>query len=320
MKREMIGVIFLTIMLALSPAAMAEYPDKPITAIVGFAPGGAGDVSMRALCEQAGKILGQPIMIINKPGGTGSVGLASLKKEKPDGYNISHIAGGIFISQHMRELPFDLNKDFTPIVKYGDAVVPLMVKNDSPWKTLKEFVNYAKANPGKIRYGTSGSGSVYHLAMETLAFQEGLKLIHVPFKSCALSDMALLGGHIEAEVCQPATFVSNVRSGQTRLLASFTGSRMPSFPQIPTAIELGYNIKMIHMTAIVGPKGLPKAVVTRLDRAFKEAMEGPEFKKFMMDFEMAIAYRNSDDLTREFKELTDYYKKIVAQTGVKEED
>jgi tripartite-type tricarboxylate transporter receptor subunit TctC len=319
MKREMIGLIFLTIMLAFSPAALAEYPDKPINVIVGFAPGGEADTSTRALCELAGKILGQPMVVINKPGGTGSVGLASLKKEAPDGYNLCQISGGIFIAQHMRELPFDLNKDFTPIMRYADYVVPLMVKNDSPWKTLKEVVEYAKANPGKIRYGTSGSGSVYHLAMETLAFQEGIKWIHVPFKSCGLSDMALLGGHIEVEVCPASNFKSNIRSGQTRLLTSFTGSRLPSFPEIPTASELGYNIKMKHMAAIVGPKGLPKAVVTKLDSAFKEAMERPEFKKLMMDIEMPIVYRNSDDLTMEFKELTDYYKILVAQTGLKEE-
>jgi len=313
------GLVFLSIMLAFSSVAMAEYPDKPINVLVGFAPGGEADTSTRALCELAGKILGQPIVVINKPGGTGSVALASVKKEAPDGYNLCQVSGGIFIAQHIRELPFDLAKDFTPIMRYADFVVPLMVKNDSPWKTLKEVVEYAKANPGKIRYGTSGSGSVYHLAMETLALQEGIKLIHIPFKSCGLSDMALLGGHIEVEVCPASNFKSNIRSGQTRLLTSFTGTRLPSFPEIPTASELGYNIKMKHMAAIVGPKGMPKAVVDKLDRAFKEAMERPEFKKLLMDIEMPSVYRNSDDLTREFKELTDYYKILVAQTGLKEE-
>jgi len=315
MKREMIGLIFLTIMLAISPSALAEYPDKPITTIVAFDPGGPTDISTRVLCDLASKIIGQPIVVTNKSGGTGSVALASLKKEKPDGYNICTIAGGIFISQHMRELPFDLTKDFTPIIRYGDYVLPVLVRADSPWKTFKELVEYAKTNPGKIRYGTSGSGSIYHLAMETLALQEGIKWTHIPFKGCHPSNMALLGGHIEVEVC-PADFKSFIRAGQLRLLSSFGHSRLPSFPEIPTWSELGYNIALIHMAAFVGPKDLPKAVVDKLHGAFKEAMEKPEFKRVMKDLEMPIIYRNPDDLSREFKELTDYYKKLVKQIGL----
>lgn len=317
MKRKMIGAIFLIIMLAISPSALAEYPDKPITMIVAFDPGGATDVSTRVICDLASKIIGQPIVVINKSGGTGSVALASLKKEKPDGYTICTVAGGIFISQHLRELPFDITKDFTPIIRYGDYGLPVLVRADSPWKTFKELVQYAKANPGKIRYGTSGSGSVYHLAMEALALQEGIKWIHIPFKGGNTVGIALLGGHIEVENAGPSE-LKFVRSGQLRLLSSFGHSRLPSYPEIPTWSELGYNITMNHLAAFVGPKDMPKAVVDKLHGAFKAAMEKPEFKRVMKDQEMPIVYRNPDDLSREFKELTDYYKKIVKQIELKE--
>ncbi len=316
MKKKIFGSVFLTILLAISSSAPAEYPDRPITCVVCFEAGGATDISARALCDPAAKILGKPIVVTNKGGGTGSVALASVKKEKPDGYNIVTVAGGIFVSQHMRKLPFDLAKDFTPIIQYGDYPMPVLVKGDAPWKSFKELVDYAKSNPGKIRYGTSGSGSVFHLGMETLALQEGIKWTHIPFKGNHPATMALLGGHIEAEVC-PTDF-SFVRTGQMRLLTSLGRSRLPSFPEIPTLGELGYNIRIIHMAALIGPKDLPKAVVEKLHGAFKVAMEDPAFKKIMKEIEMPIIYRSPEDLAREMTEITEHYRKLVKEAGLRE--
>jgi len=323
MRRKVmaIGVVTLSFWVVLSLAeddkGWAQYPTKPITCIVSFEAGGPTDISARIICDPASKILGQPIVVTNKAGGTGSVALASLKKEKPDGYTICTIAGGVFISQHMRELPFDLTRDFTPIIQYGDYSLPVLVRAESPWKTFKELVDFAKANPGKIRYGTSGTGSIYHLAMEHLALQEGIKWIHIPFKGCHPANMALLGGHIEVMVC-PADFKPFVQSGQLRLLSTFGQTRSPSFPDVPTWKELGYNISVIHMAAFVGPKGLPKSVVEKLHGAFKQAMDDPEFKRVMKDLEMPIYYRNSEDLAKQFKELTSFYGQLVKQIGLKE--
>ena len=314
MKRKIIGSIFLTIMLAITSSALAEYPDRPINCIVSFEAGGTTDIAARSICDLASKILGQPMVVINKAGGTGSVALASVKKEKPDGYNIVIVAGGIFISQHMRQLPFDILKDFTPIIQFAEYPTPVLVRDDSPWKTFKELVEYAKTNPGKIRYGTSGSGSIFHLAMETFALQEGIKWTHIPFKGGHPATMALLGGHIEVMVT-PTDFKAFVRPGQLRFLSSFGQSRLPSFPEVPTWKELGYNIEMIHPAGWVGPKGLPKGVVDKLHGAFKEAMENPAFKRVMKDLEFPILYRNPEDLSREMKELTDYYRKLVKQAG-----
>jgi tripartite-type tricarboxylate transporter receptor subunit TctC len=314
MKREIIGSIFLTIMLAITSSALAEYPDKPINCIVSFEAGGTTDIAARSMSDLASKILGQPMVVINKAGGTGSVGLASVKKEKPDGYNIVTFAGGIFISQHMRQLPFNILKDFTPIIQFAEFPTPVLVRDDSPWKTFKELVEYAKKNPGKIRYGTTGSGSIFHLAMETFALQEGIKWTHIPFKGGHPATMAILGGHIEVMVCA-TDFKAFVRPGQLRFLSSFGQTRLPSFPEVPTWKELGYNIEMIHPAGWVGPKGLPKGVVDKLHGAFKQAMETPEFKRVMQDLEFPILYRNPEDLSKEMKELTDYYRKLVKQAG-----
>jgi tripartite-type tricarboxylate transporter receptor subunit TctC len=271
------------------------------------------------MADLAGKILGQPMVVINKEGGTGSVGLAFLKKEKPDGYNICTVGGGTFIVQHQRQLPFDLLKDFTPIMQFAEFPTPVLVKGDSPWKTFQELVEYAKKNPGKIRYGTSGSGSIFHLAMVTFASQEGIKWTHVPFKGGHNAILALLGGHVEVAVT-PTNFDAFVRPGQLRFLSSFGQSRLPSFPEVPTWKELGYNIEMIHPGFWVGPKGMPKGVVDTLNGAFRQAVESAEFKKVMKGLEFPIIYRNPEELSRLMKELTEYYGKLVKVSGLDKEE
>jgi len=319
MKREIAWAIFLTFILAITGSALAGYPEKAINCIVNQPAGGTTDIAARSMADLASKILGQPMVIMNKEGGTGSVGLAYLKKEKPDGYNICTVGGGTFIVQHQRQLPFDILKDFTPIMQFAEFPTPVLVKGDSPWKTFKELIEYAKKNPGKIRYGTSGSGSIFHLAMVTFASQEGIKWTHVPFKGGHNAILALLGGHVEVAVT-PTNFDAFVRPGQLRFLSSFGQSRLPSFPEVPTWKELGYNIEMIHPGFWVGPKGMPKGVVDTLHGAFRQAIETPEFKKVMKGLEFPIVYRNPEELSRLMKELTEHYGKLVKAAGLDKEE
>jgi tripartite-type tricarboxylate transporter receptor subunit TctC len=319
MKREIAWTIFLTIILAITSSALAGYPEKAINCIVNQPAGGTTDIAARSMTDLASKILGQPMVVMNKEGGTGSVGLAYLKKEKPDGYNICTVGGGTFIVQHQRQLPFDILKDFTPIMQFAEFPTPVLVKGDSPWKTFKELIEYAKKNPGKIRYGTSGSGSIFHLAMVTFASQEGIKWTHVPFKGGHNAILALLGGHVEVAVT-PTNFDAFVRPGQLRFLSSFGQSRLPSFPEVPTWKELGYNIEMIHPGFWVGPKGMPKGVVDTLNGAFRQAVESAEFKKVMKGLEFPIIYRNPEELSRLMKELTEYYGKLVKASGLDKEE
>ncbi len=319
MKREIAWAIFLTLILTITSSALAVYPEKTINCIVNQPAGGTTDIAARSMADLASKILGQPMVIMNKEGGTGSVGLAYLKKEKPDGYNICTVGGGTFIVQHQRQLPFDILKDFTPIMQFAEFPTPVLVKGDSPWKTFKELIEYAKKNPGKIRYGTSGSGSIFHLAMVTFASQEGIKWIHVPFKGGHNAILALLGGHVEVAVT-PTNFDAFVRPGQLRFLSSFGQSRLPSFPEVPTWKELGYNIEMIHPGFWVGPKGMPKGVVDTLNGAFRQAVESAEFKKIMKGLEFPIVYRNPEELSRLMKELTEYYGKLVKASGLDKEE
>ena len=189
--------------------AQEKYPTKPINFLIGYPAGGTTDVCARPLVAAASKILGQPIVVVNKPGGASAVAVATLKTEKPDGYTIGILPSGAVLSQHMRKVPYDSAKDFTPIMQYAIYLYGLVVRSDSPWKTFKEFIDYAKANPGKIRYSTAGPGTPQHLVMERLALKEKIKWTHIPFEGGAPAISALLGGHVEA--CLPDHRVEKAR-------------------------------------------------------------------------------------------------------------
>ncbi len=184
-----LGIVYLLNGLPGSAFAQEKYPMKPITLIVGYPAGGSVDVCARPFASAAGKILGQPIMIINKPGGGSSVAMALLKNEKPDGYTIGLLISGAVMGQHMREVPYDTAKDFTPIMQYGVYLYGLVVQSDSPWKTFNEFIDYAKANPGKILYSTAGPGTPQHLVMERLAMKEKITWKHIPFEGGGASHL-----------------------------------------------------------------------------------------------------------------------------------
>ena len=186
------GVLLISLPLSISISqkgwAQAQYPNKPITMIMGWGAGGSTDVTMRALCDAAGKMLGQPIVIQNKPGGGSAVGLALLKNEKPDGYTLGNISSAGITGQHLRKVPYDSTKDFTPIIRYGDYIHGITVRADAPWKNIKELVGFAKGNPGKLKYSSPGTGSSHHLVVEALGVQEGIKWTHIPYKGGHESD------------------------------------------------------------------------------------------------------------------------------------
>ena len=175
-------------------SAQEKYPTKPINFIVGYPAGGSTDICARPLVTAASKILGQPIIVVNKPGGGSAVGAASLKNEKPDGYTIGVLASGAVLSQHMRKVPYDSATDFTPILQYAVYLYGLVVQSDWPWKTFKEFIDYAKANPGKVRYSTAGPGTPQHLVMERLALKEKIKWTHIPFEGGAPGHLCIAWG------------------------------------------------------------------------------------------------------------------------------
>src|SRR4030042_6631171 len=212
MERRQFKIFWLAVILGLflgihvipgAVFAQGKYPTRPINFLIGYPAGGTTDVCARPLVAAASKILGQPIVVVNKPGGAPSVAVATLKTEKPDGYTIGILPSGAVLSQHMRKVPYDTAKDYTSIMQYAIYLYGLVVRSDSPWNTFKEFIDYAKTNPGKIRYSTAGPGTPQHLVMERLALKEKIKWTHIPFEGGTPAISALLGGHVEASSQTP---------------------------------------------------------------------------------------------------------------------
>lgn len=277
-----------------------EYPTKPMNIVITFSPGGSADPSMRLLASKAEKFLGQPFIITNNGGGGGSVAMAILRNERPDGYYLAGCSSTSLIRiPQFRTVPYT-HEDFVPIMHFGAPPSCLVVKADSPWKTLKEFVEYAKKNPGKVTYSSMGIGSPMHLAMEFIAKQEGIEWTHVPFPGSGPAFTAFLGGHVTAQSGSSESF-PHVREGTVRILAIHHEKRFKSFPNVPTFREAGYDFINESVFMFAAPKGTPPAIVNKLDEAFKKGMEDPEVIKTMEKLEIVASYRNSED-TRKYLE------------------
>jgi tripartite-type tricarboxylate transporter receptor subunit TctC len=291
---------------------------KPINFLIGFPAGGTTDVCARPLVNAASKTLGQPIVVVNKPGGASAVAVATLKNEKPDGYTIGILGSGAVLSQHMRKVPYDTAKDFTPIMQYAVYLYGLVVQTDSPWKTFKEFIEYARNNPGKIRYSTAGPGSPQHLVMERLALKEKVKWTHIPFPGGGPAVTALLGGHVEA-TSQTTEWKAHVESGRLRLLAVYGEKRMIDFPNVPTLLELGYDISAASLISIAGPKGISPQIVEILHGAFKKALEDPDFIKASRQLDQPQIYRSPEDLGKHLVKMNEEVGALVRSLGLREE-
>jgi tripartite-type tricarboxylate transporter receptor subunit TctC len=309
--------IFMLAMPSLAPA-QDKYPSKPINFVIGYPAGGTTDICARALVTAASKILGQPVVVVNKPGGGSALAVALLKNEKPDGYTIGVLASGAVLSQHMRKLPYDSARDFTPIMQYGVYLYGLVVRTDSPWKTYKEFIDYAKANPGKIRYASAGVGTPQHLVMEQLALAEKVKWTHVPFEGGTQLSTALLGGHVEA-ISQTTEWKKHVQAGRLRLLAAYGEERLESFPDVPTLLELGYKITAPSLISIIAPKGLSPQVVDTLHVAFKKSIDDPDFIKMGNQLDQPRLYRGPQDLAKHLVQMNDEIETLVRNLGLRKE-
>lgn len=299
--------------------AQEKFPTKPVTLTIGYGAGGGTDVSTRPLANAANKVLGQPIVVVNKPGGATAVALAALKNEKPDGYNIGTLGAGGVLVPLTRKVGYDVLKDFTPIIQFAIFQYGLVVRSHSPWKTFPEFIEYAKANPGKIRYSTSGVGGAQHLVMERLALKDKIKWTLIPYESGEEAVTALLGNHVEAS-SQTTTWKKYVDSGRFRLLAFYGEKRMSSYPNVPTLLEMGYDITAEpSLMALVGPRGLPPQVVETLHQAFKKAMEDPNFIRVSNQVDQPPFYRGPQELGKHLVQIHEQLVPLINSLGLRKE-
>jgi tripartite-type tricarboxylate transporter receptor subunit TctC len=276
--------------------AADTFPTRAITLIVPWPAGGSTDTHLRKLSELASRHLGQPIIIENKPGAGGMLGpTAMARSAAPDGYTLSQLTVAAFRQPYMQKVDWDPLRDFTYIIGVSGYTFGMVVKSDSPFKTFQDLMAYAKANPGKMSYASTGTGTSPHLLVEELASKAGVEFLHVPFKGNADSTQALLGGHVMAQ-SDATGWGKFVDQGAFRLLVTFGEQRTRW--GAPTAKELGYDVVSYSPYGIVGPKGMDPKVVKILHDAFRKAMDEPENAKMLQTLDQVYWYKSSDDYAR----------------------
>lgn len=295
-------------------AAMAEYPERTITIYCCFSPGGTVDTSTRALTPSVEKTLGQNIVIVTKDGGSGTVGLALLEGEKPDGYTLATgTSTGIVRIPLTRKTTYKPLSSFTFVYAYSGAVSGLLVKSDSPFKTFKDMVEYARQNPGKVTYSSTGAGSPMHLIMELIGMKEKINWVHVPYKGTAPAEIAALGGHVDAV---SAGDMSKALSGQMRAVLMHTKERYDKLPDVPTTLELGYDYYNDTVFSVFGPPGMDPAVVKKLEDAFAKAQETPAWAQWLEQTGQVTVKMRSTEYTKFLHEAWDREIKIQKSLGL----
>ncbi|MFT8243819.1 tripartite tricarboxylate transporter substrate binding protein [Roseomonas sp. BN140053] len=271
-----------------------RFPDKPIRMLVPFAPGGTTDVQMRALCDAASRRLGQPVVVENRTGAGGILAAQALVGgTRPDGYTLAQMPVSVFrYPQMVQRPPFDPMRDFTWIAQVTGYLFGVVVRADSPWRTFREFLAYAKANPGKATYGSPGVGTSLHITMEQIAAEQGIQWVHVPFRGVAEDLQALVGGQIDASA-DASAWGELVKDGRLRLLCTWTAERPKRFPEAPTLREEGINIVSDSPYGLAGPAGMSPAVVRVLQDGFRDALNDPSHLAVLERYDMAPAYLDS---------------------------
>lgn len=297
------------------PAWAQAFPARPIRLICPWPAGGATDAVMRAIALSAGKGLGGDMIVENKAGASGMLGPNELVKAPPDGYTLSQLTIGVARLPHMQKMQFDPLKDFTYILNMTGYTFGMVVKADSPIKSIKDLVDYAKANPGKFTYGSPGQGTTPHLAVEEFADKAGIKLQHVPFKGFADGMQAMLGGHTMAH-SDSTGWSGHVDGGTARLLATYGSKRTKKWSSVPTLNELGFDTISESPFGIGAPKGLDPAITRRLHDAFRKTLEDPAVLAAFEKYDQSVIYMNSADYEAFIRDQFTKEKVLIERLGL----
>jgi tripartite-type tricarboxylate transporter receptor subunit TctC len=274
--------------------AQGSFPEREVSIVVPFNPGGASDMTSRIIAKGLEPELGKPVVVVNKAGGSGGVGMSQVARSAPDGYTLSYIPVELVMHKALK-LSELLPTDFVFIGQVTMVPAAVTVPTDAPYDTVADFIKYAKANPGKVRVGNSGAGSIWHIAASALEGNQGVTFNHIPFEGAAPAVTALMGKHIEAVTVNAGEVKAGVDAGKLKILAVMTPERDPAFPKVPTLIESGIKLEFAGWGGFAAPKGTPKPVVDKLAAALQKAASSQEFKTFIASRGMVVRYRNADD-------------------------
>jgi len=320
MTRPLLALAF-SLLAALFPGtsgAQSDYPSHPVTMIVPFPPGGVADITARPLAEAMGRMLKQPVVVENKAGAGGGVGMQYVARSKPDGYTVLLALSSISIIPEAdkvlgRDPMFQLNQ-LVPIARFTADPTVLAVRADGPYRSVAQLIEAAKKSPGTIPYGSSGNYGTMHVPMEMLSNVSGTKMLHVPFTGAGPAVVALLGGQVEALSTGPSSVIGHVKGGKVRVLATWGDARHPALPDVPTLKELGYDAQFSQWTGLFVPAGTPEPAIARLREAAKAAVADPTFQASLAKVETPIQYLDQPQFRAfwdaDAKKLADVVKRI----------
>jgi tripartite-type tricarboxylate transporter receptor subunit TctC len=309
---------FLAATLPLAAGAQSDYPTKPVTMIVPFPPGGVADITARPVAEAMGRYLQQPVVVENKAGAGGGVGMQYVAKARPDGYTVLLALSSISIIPEADKVlgrdPMYQLAQLVPIARFTADPTVLAVRADSPWKSVKDMLDAARNAPGAIPYGSSGNYGTMHVPMEMLSSASGTRMLHVPYTGAGPAVVALLGGSVDALSTGPSSVMGHVKGGKVRILASWGERRHPALPDVPTLKELGYDAQFSQWTGLFVPAGTPEPVIAKLREAAKFAVEDASFKGSLAKVETPIQYLDQPQFRvfwdADAKKLADVVKAI----------
>ena len=299
-------------------AAQAPYPSKPITMVVPFPPGGLADLVARPVAEAMSRDLGQPVVIENKGGAGGGIGMGYAAKAAPDGYTVLLALSSFSVIPEadavLGRAPMYSFNALRPIARFTADPTVLAVRAEAPWKTVKDFVEDAKKRPGAINYGSSGNYGTMHVPMEILSQNAGVKMTHVPFTGAGPAVIALLGGQIDAVSSGPATVLQHVKAGKLRVLGHWGNGRLESMPDVPALKDAGYNAEYAQWSGLFIPAGTPEAIAQRLRTAARAAANDAKVKEIILKAGSPVLYQDTPDFEKyvagDVKRMADVVKKI----------
>ena len=314
-RRHLLQLAAATLAVSSAAAWAQTFPVRPIKLVIAFPAGGPTDVTMRQLAENAGKQLGQPIIIENKPGAGGTLPAQALQTTQPDGYTLAQMPLGVFRLPYTTKINWDPVKDISYVINVTGYAFGIVVPADSPLKNWQDFVAYAKANPGKLTYGSTGTMTSPHLTTELIAQKAGIELQHVPYKGSADLMLATISGQLMA-AADSTGFAQQVAAGKLRVLNTWGETRLDKFPDAPTLKELGYDMVQNSPFGIGAPRGTPPEVVAKIHDAFKKAMEEPSYVAALAKYDMLPNYMSSADYTRFAQDTFGREKALIEKLGL----
>jgi tripartite-type tricarboxylate transporter receptor subunit TctC len=317
--RCLLVLSILLVALAGNSALGATYPERAVMVIVPNPPGGLNDLTGRALVEAAKPHFPQPFTIVNRPGAGGAVGFTEMLQARPDGYTTTFTSSGTsLLLPHVIKTAYKGPDDYVPVLKTNNVSLLFAVQAEKPWNVMKDFLDYAKANPGKARVGSPGIGTPHHISLEVLKEKAGANMVHVPFAGGGESSAALLGGHIEGVVIPFSPIAGHVKAGKLKVLATFEEKRNPVMPDVPTFREIGYDITLGEYQFLLAPKGTPEHVVSILNDALRKALEAESFKKFTLGVGYVIDYKGPVDLKKVMQQDYDFFGEMVRKLNIQQ--